>query len=188
MLVNSVQATLSVRLGGKAVGTGYDRLAVSGSVIPAGTLSVTLVNGFAPSIGDTFAVLTYASRDGSFGTVTLPAAAGGVGLVADYTPTALVLRAVASPLASPITLDIAGPNLIGLALTNLLTITLGAPAGAGGVTATITSDAAGVVARRPRAWSSPPAVPRSRSSCRAWRPGAPPSGPRPRGTPTACSR
>jgi alpha-tubulin suppressor-like RCC1 family protein len=96
MLVNTAQATLSVKLGGTAAGTGYDRLAVSGSVIPAGTLNVTLINGFSPSVGDTFAVLTYASRDGSFGTVTLPAAAGGVGLVADYTRTALVLRAVAA--------------------------------------------------------------------------------------------
>ena len=145
ILVNSAQATLSVRLGGTAVGTGYDRLAVSGSVIPAGTLNVTLANGFVPSVGDTFAVLTYASHDGTFGTVTLPAIPGGVGLVADYTPTALVLRAVTVVPTSPITLDIPGPDIIAPGGTNLLNIVLGQPAPASGLTVTVSSDATGIV-------------------------------------------
>jgi hypothetical protein len=51
-------------------GTGYDRLAVSGAAILGGTLSVTLLNGFAPQGGTAFAVVTYASQTGTFTTLS----------------------------------------------------------------------------------------------------------------------
>ena len=70
------------------------------------------------------------------------------GQVGDGTTTSRLVpvRVSLTPVAQSIALDIAGPNLVGLSLTNPLTLTLSAPAGVGGVVVTITSDAAGVVA------------------------------------------
>ncbi len=59
--------TLAVDIAGPAAGTGYSRLAVSGNATLDGTLDVT--NGFAPSAGQTFMVLTAGgTRSGSFAT------------------------------------------------------------------------------------------------------------------------
>ena len=46
--------------------TGYDRLIVNGEATLAGTLSVAPYGGFVPIPGHTFIVLSYASRNGSF--------------------------------------------------------------------------------------------------------------------------
>jgi hypothetical protein len=58
--------TLSIEIGGRSAGNQYDRLAVSGMATLDGTLSVTLLNGFQPSPGDTFAVLTFGAHSGTF--------------------------------------------------------------------------------------------------------------------------
>ena len=66
--------SLDIDLGGSATpGTSYDQLVVTGAASLAGTLNVDLVNGFAPSMSDTFQVLTFASRTGDFATKNLPA-------------------------------------------------------------------------------------------------------------------
>jgi hypothetical protein len=62
--------TLSIELGGRTAGSQYDRLTVSGTATLDGTLSVTLLNGFQPSPGDTFAVLTFGSHSGTFASYT----------------------------------------------------------------------------------------------------------------------
>ncbi len=53
-----------------AAGTDYDQLAVTGNVALDGTLELQALDGFIPSYGDTFDVLTYGSRSGVFGQVT----------------------------------------------------------------------------------------------------------------------
>ncbi|HEX6625089.1 MAG TPA: Calx-beta domain-containing protein, partial [Pyrinomonadaceae bacterium] len=63
-------ATLAVESGGTTVCTQYDRLAVGGAATLDGTLAVTLIGGFTPSVGQTFQVVTYGSRAGTFSTVT----------------------------------------------------------------------------------------------------------------------
>jgi len=70
----SASGALSIEIGGLAVGTEYDRLAVSGSVTLGGTLSVELVDGFVPDPGDMFMVMTYPSQTvgGSFATLNVP--------------------------------------------------------------------------------------------------------------------
>ena len=61
--------TLGIELGGTSAGT-YDVLAVSGSATLAGTLALSLINSFTPSIGNSFPIITFTSHTGSFSTVT----------------------------------------------------------------------------------------------------------------------
>jgi outer membrane autotransporter protein len=82
---------LQMELGGLTPGSGFDRLVVNGHATLAGTLNVTLVNGFTPSVGDTFSLLSYTSRSGSFSTINLPALPKPLALTAEYTPAALTL-------------------------------------------------------------------------------------------------
>jgi hypothetical protein len=53
--------TYAVEIGGLTPGTQYDQLAVSGHAALGGALSVALVNGFVPHVGDTFTILHDAS-------------------------------------------------------------------------------------------------------------------------------
>jgi hypothetical protein len=62
--------TLVIEIGGLTVGSQYDRLVVTGSATLNGTLSVVLLSGFQPSLGDTFAVLTFNSHTGNFSSFT----------------------------------------------------------------------------------------------------------------------
>ena len=50
----------------------YDQLKVSGALNLAGTLEVVLLNGFVPSAGDEYTIMTFGSLTGTFGTITLP--------------------------------------------------------------------------------------------------------------------
>ena len=55
-------------------GTGHDSLAVSQAATLGGTLNVTLLSGFVPSISDSYTILTCGSGcSGTFGTVNFPA-------------------------------------------------------------------------------------------------------------------
>ena len=87
-LTNS--GTVSLDLGGLTAGSQYDLLTISGAANLAGTLDVTTFGGFVPTIGNTFTVMTYASRSGSFTTPNLPVIALGTWAVGTN-PTALVL-------------------------------------------------------------------------------------------------
>src|SRR5262249_47739791 len=78
---------LSLKLGGTAVGTGYDQLHVNGAVTLDGALVVSLINGFHPAPGDRFQVLTFTARTGDFSSQSLP------GLDPVYSSTALTLVA-----------------------------------------------------------------------------------------------
>jgi hypothetical protein len=60
--------TLNIELGGSIAGTGFDQLVVDGAATLAGTLNITPINGYTPAAKQTFALLTYTSRSGSFST------------------------------------------------------------------------------------------------------------------------
>jgi hypothetical protein len=64
---------LQIELGGPEAGSGSDRLAVSGTVTLAGTLNVSLVNGFAPPLGSAYDILTAGTCSGTFQVVEVPA-------------------------------------------------------------------------------------------------------------------
>jgi hypothetical protein len=83
--------TLYIELGGTTPGTEYDQLTVTGSATLAGTLDVSLINSFTPDYGQTFTIMTYASKSGTFDTVNLPALSGGLEWTLEYGDTALTI-------------------------------------------------------------------------------------------------
>ena len=60
---------LNVKLGGTTPETQYDQVKVSGSASLGGTLDIQLINGFGPSAGQTFQVLSFAVSNGNFATI-----------------------------------------------------------------------------------------------------------------------
>jgi fibronectin-binding autotransporter adhesin len=58
-------ASFDVEVGGLTPGS-YDTLAVTGSATLAGALNVSLVNGFAPTLGNAFPVFSFGSISGTF--------------------------------------------------------------------------------------------------------------------------
>jgi len=76
---------LNIEIGGYTAVTEYDQFAVSGSAALAGTLNLTLINGFRPKVNDVFQILTYGSFTGGFTTINFTGltaqviyAAGGI--------------------------------------------------------------------------------------------------------------
>jgi hypothetical protein len=82
---------LNVGLGGTAAGQ-FDRLQVTGAVTLGGTLNVSLIGGFLPSVGSTFEILTFASRTSDFATVTGLSLPNGNTL--QYSPEATRIRLI----------------------------------------------------------------------------------------------
>ncbi len=88
---------LHLDIGGYAPGTGHDRLAVGGTATLGGGLDLGLVNGFTPNVGDSFPVITYAARTGTFAALTGYDLGGGRYFTTDYTPTNLTLTVLGTP-------------------------------------------------------------------------------------------
>ena len=65
----SAAGTLEIEIGGIDPGSGHDRLDISDAATIDGTLVLSTTGGFAPSIGETFTIMTYASHTGCFSTV-----------------------------------------------------------------------------------------------------------------------
>jgi len=47
----------------------FDRLSISGSATLNGALNISLINGFVPNPGDSFQIMTFGSRSGTFTTI-----------------------------------------------------------------------------------------------------------------------
>ncbi len=94
-LAMSNTAVLNIEIGGTTVGTEYDRLVVTGHAGLDGTLSVVLTNGFAPSGGETFDVLTYGTHSNEFAVLDLPPLAPDLLWHAAYGITSVTLHALA---------------------------------------------------------------------------------------------
>lgn len=84
--------TLHMELGGTDVGTSYDRLAVTGNATLNGTLSAEWINGYTPSYGERFRILTAASISGTFSATPLPALPTGLQWAVHYHATGVELR------------------------------------------------------------------------------------------------
>jgi hypothetical protein len=70
---NSFDGTLAIELGGLAPGTEHDQLIVHGGATLAGPLTVSLVNGFLPLIGNTMTIITASDGlSGVFDSLMLP--------------------------------------------------------------------------------------------------------------------
>lgn len=87
---------LTMELGGRAAGTQFDRLAASGAVSLNGTLELSYINNFVPSIGNAFSILTSATLGGTFSTVNAPLIPG-VLLTPAYANSGVTINAVSGP-------------------------------------------------------------------------------------------
>jgi hypothetical protein len=88
------EGTLEIEIGGTSPGSGYDQLNhILGAGIAdlGGTLDVSLINDFTPSIGDTFEILTATAVQDAFDTELLPTLAGDLQWVVDYQPSGVSL-------------------------------------------------------------------------------------------------
>jgi len=88
-------ATLEFQLGSS---TDFDEVIVGGAANLDGALNVTLLNGYTPTISDSFTILTANTISGAFATTNLPA---GYTWNINYTATTVTLE-VAATLSSPI--------------------------------------------------------------------------------------
>jgi T5SS/PEP-CTERM-associated repeat protein len=86
---------LGLQLGAADETDEFGQVEVGGSATLAGTLDVKLASGFAPTLGDSFRLLTAsAGLSGTFATTTLPTLGGGLAWDVDYTSNALTLSVV----------------------------------------------------------------------------------------------
>jgi hypothetical protein len=65
-------ANLQIELGGKTLGAQYDHVDVNGQLSLGGTLKVSLINAFAPTVGNTFDILNWQETSGTFAGLDLP--------------------------------------------------------------------------------------------------------------------
>ncbi|MBI4664593.1 MAG: hypothetical protein HY735_37855, partial [Verrucomicrobia bacterium] len=100
----SADGVLNFGIRGISAGSQFDTLTISGKAALDGSLNVLLTNAFQPRPGNSFQVMTYASRTGSFANVKGLDLGGGSALTADFRPTALVLS-LPSPFTFSRTVD-----------------------------------------------------------------------------------
>jgi autotransporter-associated beta strand protein len=75
----SPSTRLNIEIGGTTAGVEYDQVRVSEQLTLHGTLVVSRINGFSPQVGDSFTILDWGTRVGTFADVRLPALAGSLG-------------------------------------------------------------------------------------------------------------
>jgi hypothetical protein len=98
---NSSNAIYDAEIGGTQRFS-YDSLSVSGTANLNGTLTLSTLNGFIPSPNDTFKILKYGSRTGTFSTITGDSIGGGIRLYPEYRAKELVMYATnANPVGIP---------------------------------------------------------------------------------------
>ncbi|MFO0788791.1 MAG: hypothetical protein U0805_04990 [Pirellulales bacterium] len=71
-------STLEIELGGLTAGSGYDKIEAAGTLSVGGVLSVTLLGGFVPALGNSFDILDWNSLSGTFSSLSLPALGAGL--------------------------------------------------------------------------------------------------------------
>jgi len=100
---------LDISIGGTTVGTQFDQFAITGAASLNGALNVAEINGFTPTIGETFDIMNFASKAGTFSSCN--GHSGGTTctinstehFIVEYSGTNVTLKVVAGP--SPVTLD-----------------------------------------------------------------------------------
>ena len=90
--IQTSAGTLDLELGGINAGNpDFDQIFIAGTATLAGTLNVTLINGFVPVAGNSFRVLTFTSRSGDFTTKNGLELGGGLYLATSYDQAGLTL-------------------------------------------------------------------------------------------------
>ncbi len=96
---NAPAGQLLLELGGLVAGTNHDQIRVTGTASLTGLVQVALVNGFTPTVGNSFTVMTYTARSGVFENIAAPI---GYSFQPIYTATNLILNAVAYSNVPPV--------------------------------------------------------------------------------------
>jgi Carboxypeptidase regulatory-like domain/CARDB/Domain of unknown function (DUF4214)/Polysaccharide lyase family 4, domain II len=96
--------TLTPQIGGSSGSGAFGQLAAAGAVTLGGTLDLDLVNGYAPTIGDSYALVTYPSVTGTFAQINKPSSGAGHALGARVTPMQVLVSA--SSASSPADLNV----------------------------------------------------------------------------------
>jgi hypothetical protein len=86
----------NVQIGGTSAGTGYDQLVISGATSLNGVLNVSLINSFAPVVGQSFQILSFSSRSGTFSSVTGTSIGSGKAFSPAYSSTGVALNVVSA--------------------------------------------------------------------------------------------
>ncbi|HEY0457035.1 MAG TPA: hypothetical protein VGE41_11715 [Verrucomicrobiae bacterium] len=86
---------LEVEIGGTSAGTNYDQLNVSGGATLGGMLNIILTNGFSPALGDSFLILTCATRTNKFAALNGAHLSNGLLLAPIYSNTNVLLKTFA---------------------------------------------------------------------------------------------
>lgn len=76
-----------------------DMLLVSGAAALGGEVRVSFLLGYAPTMGDSFTILTAGGVAGQFSGVSAPSLADGLSFALEYTPTSVTMTVVPSPAA-----------------------------------------------------------------------------------------
>lgn len=90
-------AAFHVDVGGLTQGVLFDTVKVNGTATLAGTLSVSLANGYVPVAGHAFEIVHANSISGQFNSTSLPSLSGGLNWAVDYQPNSVVLRVQGDP-------------------------------------------------------------------------------------------
>jgi len=86
---------MEIEIAGPEAGVSHDQVDIWGSAFLAGTLRVTLMNGYSPSAGDRFRFLTSRGLYGRFGELSLPPLPRGLNWQVEYDPQNAHLAVVA---------------------------------------------------------------------------------------------
>jgi hypothetical protein len=87
---------LSLKIGGYNPGTDFDQLNVSGTATLDGTVNISLLNGFTPTDGDGFQILTFAAVTGDFATYNGLDLGNGLSFTPVYDSNSLTLVTMSS--------------------------------------------------------------------------------------------
>ncbi|MCP4644937.1 MAG: hypothetical protein GY851_31135, partial [bacterium] len=109
--VQTGTGTVEIEIGGTTPDVLYDQLAVTGQVDLAGSLILSLTNGFIPELLDTFDVLLFDTRTGEFGTYNGTDLGGGRTLKAIYRPHKLVIGEVPGLITPPVDAVVTNQNI-----------------------------------------------------------------------------
>jgi hypothetical protein len=93
----SATSKLTIVIGGTTPGTQFGRLVVSDAASFAGTLNVSLANGYVPNIADQFAIVQFGSKTGNFSATNGFNIGGAKQFSLIQNPTNFTLSVVAAP-------------------------------------------------------------------------------------------
>ena len=90
----AASGAVNIAIGGPNAGTDHGRVAVTGAIALNGSLDLHLVNGFVPTSGLPFPIMTWGSKAGSFSALTGLDAGNGVSFLPQIGASSLTLLTV----------------------------------------------------------------------------------------------